>query len=229
MLHSVTVRGFKSIQELDHFELRNLNVLVGASGSGKSNLLSLFGLMAHLMEQRLQAWIDQDGGVDGVLFGGRNRTTRVDVDLGFGDFGYGFTLVPAGSYLAFSREEINNCGDPLNLGSGHYEAILPTRPDHELAGYTAEEVAGWRPYYFQDVGRFAHTQELRDNSVLKLDGSNLASFLHLLREKHPDHFSLILDTVRLANLFHVRFGQRVSFQWAYQPEVVGKDRPRHSP
>lgn len=39
-LRSLTVRGFKSIRELEDFELRGLNVLIGANGAGKSNFIS---------------------------------------------------------------------------------------------------------------------------------------------------------------------------------------------
>ncbi len=39
-LDKLTILGFKSIRELRNFELRNLNVFVGANGAGKSNLIS---------------------------------------------------------------------------------------------------------------------------------------------------------------------------------------------
>ena len=35
MLKRLTIRGFKSIRTLEDFELRNLNVLIGANGAGK--------------------------------------------------------------------------------------------------------------------------------------------------------------------------------------------------
>jgi len=35
----LTIAGFKSIRELRDFELRNLNVLIGANGAGKSNFI----------------------------------------------------------------------------------------------------------------------------------------------------------------------------------------------
>jgi recombinational DNA repair ATPase RecF len=38
----LTITGFKSIRELRDFELRNLNVLIGANGAGKSNFIGLF-------------------------------------------------------------------------------------------------------------------------------------------------------------------------------------------
>ena len=42
MFQSITVRNFKSIACLDNFKLTNLNVLIGASGSGKSNFIEMF-------------------------------------------------------------------------------------------------------------------------------------------------------------------------------------------
>ena len=41
-LECLTVRGFKSIRALEDFELRNLNVLIGTNGAGKSNFIDLF-------------------------------------------------------------------------------------------------------------------------------------------------------------------------------------------
>lgn len=44
-LDKLTINGFKSIHELKDFELKNLNVIVGANGAGKSNLLSFFRML----------------------------------------------------------------------------------------------------------------------------------------------------------------------------------------
>nr|CAA6829172.1 MAG: Unknown protein [uncultured Thiotrichaceae bacterium] len=41
----LTIRGFKSIQRLDDFPLNDLNVLIGANGAGKSNLVSYFSML----------------------------------------------------------------------------------------------------------------------------------------------------------------------------------------
>jgi predicted ATPase len=44
-LKTVTLRGYKSISVLEDFELRNLNVLIGANGAGKSNFIGIFKLL----------------------------------------------------------------------------------------------------------------------------------------------------------------------------------------
>ncbi|MGA9351351.1 MAG: AAA family ATPase [Anaerolineae bacterium] len=45
MLHTINVEGFKSIWELENLELGQVNVFVGANGSGKSNFLEALGVL----------------------------------------------------------------------------------------------------------------------------------------------------------------------------------------
>ncbi|MCV3465252.1 AAA family ATPase, partial [Campylobacter lari] len=42
MLNNITIKGYKSIKDLSEFELKNLNILIGANGAGKSNFISVF-------------------------------------------------------------------------------------------------------------------------------------------------------------------------------------------
>ena len=53
----LTIEGFKSIQRLENFELRPLNVLIGANGAGKSNFVGFFYLLRELIEKRFQTAI----------------------------------------------------------------------------------------------------------------------------------------------------------------------------
>ncbi len=45
MIHTISVKGFKSIRELE-LELGQVNVFVGANGSGKSNFLEALGMLS---------------------------------------------------------------------------------------------------------------------------------------------------------------------------------------
>ena len=55
-LKNVEIKGFRSIKEMK-LELRPLNVLIGANGVGKSNLIAFFKLVNELMGGRLQQHI----------------------------------------------------------------------------------------------------------------------------------------------------------------------------
>ena len=105
MLKSVTIHGFKSIRALEGFELRNLNVLIGANGAGKSNFISLFQMLAKLSEKRLQLFVGQQDGPDALLFGGRKRTQQLEAKFVFDENGYEFALVPAGETIDLCRRD----------------------------------------------------------------------------------------------------------------------------
>ena len=55
MIRRVKLKGFKSIKSMD-VELRDLNVLIGANGAGKSNLLSFFKMLNEMIGERLQLY-----------------------------------------------------------------------------------------------------------------------------------------------------------------------------
>lgn len=55
----LTIRGFKSIRKLDELYLRDLNVLIGGNGVGKSNFVDYFRMLSEMMAGRLQVWISK--------------------------------------------------------------------------------------------------------------------------------------------------------------------------
>lgn len=129
----ISIRGYKSIRELDGFELRNLNVLIGANGAGQSNFISVFRLLASMAQENLQQYVQQQGGPDSFLFRGRKHSTEIEMDLSFGVNGYQAKLQPtADNRLIFEREVVSFQGrdhaTPFTeaLGSAHDETKLKT-------------------------------------------------------------------------------------------------------
>ncbi len=98
-LDKLTIKGFKSIRELDDFELKNLNVFVGANGAGKSNLISFFRMLNALMEGRLSEYVRDAGGISDLLFNGRKATKKMEFITRFGRHGYRFDIEPGAKEL----------------------------------------------------------------------------------------------------------------------------------
>ena len=216
----LTVRGFKSVRALEDFELRGLNVLIGANGAGKSNLLSLFRMLEQLSRKRLQLFVRDSGGPDGLLFGGRRHTSVLSVDLVFdgGNRRYGFSLEPVGGDgMAFAGESllpgvagadryVSRGTVPIESGDvewtgGHGEARLADCDGGVAASYLLPQMQQWRVFHFQDVSRLAGVRQaaaVRDNLRLQADAGNLAPFLRRLREHHPVHYRRVVDAVRIA-------------------------------
>jgi predicted ATPase len=213
-LDRIEIEGFKSIRQL-RLDLKPLNVLIGANGAGKSNFISLFGLLRHLIEGRLQVYVAQSGGADALLHFGRKTTSKLKLELTLGEFGYAVELVPSNADNLFFLAE--HYGDPNETwtSAGHSESRLltelhaPRVPPKKIL----LRLQGWRVYHFHDTSASAkvkQTGDLGDNEALRADASNLAAFLFLLRTKHPENYRRIVSTIRLVAPFFDDFRLRPS-------------------
>lgn len=243
-LESLTVRGFKSIRSLEDFKPGRLNVLIGANGAGKSNFIGLFHMLACVIEKRLQVFVAEHDGPDALLFGGRKRTGRIEIMFSFGGDAkagltgrnaYSFSLVPTGNRLIFDQEEreFDNIAG-FSLGSGHDELkleILDEKVEDSFAHYIRPAISEWRVYHFHDTSTTAPIRQLqavRDNLLFKSGGDNLGPYLRQLREKYPDHYHKIVETVQLAAPFFGGFvyrkdiGENMELEWfqADDPDTV---------
>jgi predicted ATPase len=216
-LSRLTLQGFKSIRELD-LTLGPLNVLIGANGAGKSNLLSFFRMLGAIADGKLQLFVGKQGGANALLHYGRKRTqelgAKVHFDVTGGENTYAMTLVTvAPDDLMFSDEEVTHQRTvrsqaeryPL-LEGGHRESRL----DRAIAdgNKTAETVKynldRWRFFHFHDTSTDAQVKlkgPIGDNRFLRANGENLAAFLYMLQQAHPAHYERIRETVRMAAPF----------------------------
>ena len=60
----ITVEGFKSIKRIDRLPLAPINIVIGANGSGKSNLIGVFSFLREIRSGRLQEYVIRSGGAD---------------------------------------------------------------------------------------------------------------------------------------------------------------------
>ena len=82
-LDYLTVKGFRSIKSIEKLELRPLNVLIGANGSGKSNLLAVFSLLRDLRQGKLVEYADSRGGASKILHFGSKATQQIELEISF--------------------------------------------------------------------------------------------------------------------------------------------------
>lgn len=62
-MDKIEIKGYKSFKDLK-LELKPINILIGANGSGKSNFLSFFEFLNRLYEQKLTEYVALGGGID---------------------------------------------------------------------------------------------------------------------------------------------------------------------
>jgi predicted ATPase len=226
----ISIRGYKSIRELEDFELRPLNVLIGANGAGKSNLLSFFDLVSHIADERLELFVGQKGGAATLLHFGPKVTESLSFHLILDDdCEYHARLTPTiSNRLTFSEEKLAfrlDDGRPKdyfsNIGSAETAVLSKT-----MYGYATAliKLKNWRIYHFDDTTDLAPVKQnadIHDNHFLKSDAKNLAAVLYLLLDRHSFYYERIVNTIRLAAPFFDGFvllpmsenPQRIRLQW----------------
>lgn len=222
-IKKLAIEGFKSIRKLEDFELRSLNVMIGANGAGKSNFVAFFRLLRELIEQKLQQAVITEGGADALLYMGPKVTQQFLAKLYFGNNGYEFALKPtADNRLVFADEATFFKGQfgaiRDSLGSGHTEAKLRDLKDdpgitakYGVPHYVYDAVSSWVVYHFHDTSATAGVRRqgaINDNVSLRANADNLAAYLFRIQSTHPYIYQRIRDVVRLAAPFFEDFKLR---------------------
>lgn len=188
-LRKVSITGYKSIREAE-IELQDINILIGANGAGKSNLVSAFGFLHDVIAGRLGEHVARRGGANALLHFGRKVSPQMTFKLDFELNEYEAELSPtAKDALFFGREACwlhkPEYAQPYveELGRGHLESELPSQPG--IASHVLESLRSWRVFHFHDTSESAPVKQkhaLDDNRTLRADAKNLAAYLYRLRE-----------------------------------------------
>jgi len=226
MLKKITVHGFKSI-ERQTIELGALNVVIGANGSGKSNLLDALSFFRACALGKRDDWVKRQGGAERLLYHGKKMTKACFLACEEESFAYEQTLIPVvGDSLAVAKEKLDILGaveewteggtdiDSLEdqlLKEEKYRleqcvsqgSMTREEADEEIDHYPSAKhhIEGWRMYHLHDTSSTSaikSTCNINDNRVLREDASNLAAYLYWLKQKEPDAYRRIVSIVQLA-------------------------------
>ena len=208
-IESVHIKGFRSLADVKLDDIPNPMVLLGANGSGKSNVLRFVEMLKEMPHGRLASFILRQGGADDQLLGGRRQTRQIDADISF-DTGLGanelsFTLTPASEdRFAIASEEFRftphdgNGGMSYSGSSGRAESVM------YIAAHSSKQERGLKAatdflgdcshYQFHDTSGDSPIQkrwDVEDNHRLLAHGGNLAPTLLRLREVDFPRYRLI--------------------------------------
>jgi predicted ATPase len=239
-LRTLHVEGFRSFKALD-VELGRVTVLIGANGSGKSNLLSLLKMVPLLRTQSLRRFVGEAGGAASLLHYGPKVTKEISLRLEFVEGGkanayearLGFA---AGDSLIFLDETVEfraKLGKDFtvhSLGAGHAESRLGDDIADKGARVTAKTLNWWLGgmtfFHFHDTSPespLRRNARQEDTRFLRSDGSNLAAFLRVLAQSAGNGqgaaWARIMGLVR----------QIAPFIKQLQPTLVDEGYPETSP
>lgn len=212
-LTELEIRGFKSIAYDSPLTLRfgAVNILLGANGAGKSNIISFFKMLSYMMTGALQRYIAEYGTGEFFLHYGAKKTPSLRASMRFNgnqcyDI-YSFCLTNAvPNRLIISSEEIQWEGPKTKNNFPGVKQLLSDFNESALIYSTgiAEKsvfrlVSGCKVYQFSDSSSSASMRAaspVDSAHYLQSEANNLASFIYYLKQNYKDSYNRIAAYVR---------------------------------
>ena len=211
-LKKVVIKGYKSVAFNNPvtLSLGSVNILLGANGAGKSNIISFFKMLSYMMSKSFARYVEMAGTANSLLHYGAKQTPFLEGNLTFTDDKnsidtYQFTLTSAApDRLIITEETVQWHREGKDKP---YDVVLePNFKESSLAD-SKDSVAKsiyWmlsycKVYQFHDSsaeGPLRQACPVETSDYLQAYGNNLPSFLYLLREHYVDSYNRIVSYVR---------------------------------
>ena len=236
-LKHIRLEGFRSVKSMA-LKLRPLNILIGANGAGKSNLIAFFKLVNELMGGRLQQHIGATGGASANLHFGPKVTPQLEAEMAFevdnGTDAYRMRLFhAAGDTLIFAEETLSFLQTgywrlrEVQLGAGHQETRIgdEAAKDEPVAKTLRYLLNHCRVYHFHDTSPTSRVRQhcyVSDSRWLMPDAANLAAVLYQLKVDNETVYRRIVGAIRQAAPFFDDPDARIAH---LRREAKGVDSP----
>ena len=240
-LNKISIKGFKSIRELNDLELGNLNVVIGANGAGKSNFVQVFRMLMAMTRKNFTKFILEQGGADNFLFNGPKITPEIDIAFEFESFSsyakgpnqYRFELTPtADERFLINEEREYVTTNWRSYGNPSEESRLYDERNEKSANgdfngvghFVYQSISDWMVYHFHDTSSLApmrRSEIIEDHHTLRGDdAANIAPFLLNLKsnESYNKNYTEIVDAIRFVIPFFDDFRLDVQKLGIVDPE-----------
>jgi len=214
-LEKLTIKGFKSIRSLEDFEFKNLNIMIGGNGAGKSNFVEIFRMLRAMVDEGFANYVMNRGGADDFMFNGPKETKEIEAEFIFGENSYSFVLKPSASEEFVIQIEKERYLDYSwkTIGLGNRESQIASKKNEKSSRYPGvygigyhihASISNWVVYHFHDTSATApmrRSEIIADNANFRSDASNIAPFLLRLRDEKKTAYDEIVESVRLVTPF----------------------------
>ena len=206
-LSRIVIKGFKSIKACD-LELKNINVLIGANGAGKSNIIAIFEMLQKALTRELSYYAAKKG-IDSLFYNGKEVTDSISAEFYFGNGVYAYEVEwTENDSLLFREESFNLAGKELLGEGGHRESNALYTLRNLSADANIPQIMlnpSWGIYQFHDTSpssRIKSEHNIDNCAVFMNDARNLAAYLYRLKQHFPTEYLKILKAVqRVAPFF----------------------------
>ena len=164
MIEQVIIENYKSIR-LAKIPMRNLNVLIGPNGVGKSNFISFFELVQRMLFQQLGSFILGQGGIERFLYEGSKHSDSIKALIDFENINaFFFSLKPTignKAFIEFSGDYYNFSGENTKDYNNKWDKTLWDKAVEESdiinkdysAKYLQKFIKGFTVYHFHDSSK----------------------------------------------------------------------------
>jgi len=194
-LRQLDIKGFKSIdgEQGASIPFGDVTVLLGANGSGKSNLVSFFKMLNFITTGALEGYVNRQG-VSRLLFYGPKKTESIFFKIIFeSDYAVDeystFLLYGLPDRLFFSNEKVifhrKNNDNPQIItlqNSGEKSGLFYSK--NKTIKFINKNLSDVRAYQFHDTSDTAKIKDrgyIDDAYYLRDNAGNLAAFLKMLK------------------------------------------------
>jgi len=212
-LTKITIKGFKSIafDKPITLDIGSTNILLGANGAGKSNIISFFKMIGYMMNESLQQFIAQSGTNQKFLYYGSKKTPTLTAEIRFDGKDsydiYRFSLTNAvQDRLIISSEEIewknSRTTSPISkqlISNFSESALNHLRSKDSACKIVWDILAGCKVYQFNDSSALSPMRQastVESAHYLQSEANNLASFLLYLKNGYTESYERIVSYVR---------------------------------
>lgn len=116
-LESISIKGFRRLRYID-LEMRNLTVMIGANGAGKTSFLDALSILSASANGKFQETLQLKGGLNEILTRGKEQELSLTVSMKVPDqqpLKYILTVWPKGLSYEIKKEALTQQSNPNAL------------------------------------------------------------------------------------------------------------------
>jgi predicted ATPase len=105
---NLSVKGFRRLQNIN-LEMRDLTVMIGANGSGKTSFLDVMSILAASANGKLNEVLQSKGGLNEILTRGKAESLEIDLLINASEqrtLKYSLSISPQGLSYTIKHEEL---------------------------------------------------------------------------------------------------------------------------
>ena len=233
LIEEISIKNYKSIKGLIKFPLHNINILIGANGSGKSNFLSFFEFVKK--ENDYKSYFDFDNDrADDILFLGRRNSEFLSGAVALSD--QSFTGKGGKKFIAEDNRSLT-CDAYVNM-----DLVSNFENEENYFEYAEGIDLAWEQvsdnttqYHFHDTSKWSPILVdcmLNNNDMLLPNGKNIMPFVYRIYRENKQSYSMIVNAIRsCVDDFHdfyirknINSDDMVRLEWQHKRDL---GEPKH--